>query len=151
MYVPKRILVNTGQGPASNGNSNKNHVPAGYYSDDEDDYDYDPDRYSPPKPKLEPTVTLMTPPGKLTINEIDNEERRRFVRDTSLNRGTPNDTILSNLQSGDPVNFTKQLRHLHNRVRLLEEELQSHNNRQVFMIGVMSVYFISRCLKWISS
>lgn len=165
MDIPKRILV--GSGPSSNGTSNRNHLPADYYSDDDDDFDYDIERYSPPRPKLEPTATLMTPPGKLTIPEIGDEERRRYMRDSSLNNlegvpvggaghddsmyRTPNDTLLRNLnsfQAGDPISVAKQVRHLHNRVRLLEDELQAQHTRQIYIIGVLSVYLISRTVRW---
>lgn len=164
MDVPKRILVNTGPGPNA---VSGNHMPADYYTDDEEDFDYDPDHYSPPKPRIEPTATLMTPPGKLTIPEIGDEERRRYVRDNSVNNlesvsagpighddsmyRTPNDSILRNISSlnvGDPISIAKQVRHLHNRVRLLEEEVQTQHNRQIFIIGVLSVYLISRGFKW---
>lgn len=165
MYVPKRLLVSTGQEPATNG---KNHLPAGYYSDDDDEEDYEYDQF-PPKPKLMSTATLMTPPEKLTIDHILNGERRRSTRDTSftnLDGGaptgaelddsmmyrTPNDTVLrnlSNIQTSDPIGIAKQVRHLHNRVRLLEEEVQTMHNRQIFIIGVLSVYLISRGFKWI--
>lgn len=176
MEVPKKLLVDMGPDPNSNGTTrtNGNHLPADYYTDDDDDFDYDTDRYTPPKPRVEATATIMTPPGKLTIPEIGDEERRRFMRDNGslgtgldaastaniLNQGygqdssmyrTPNDTFPRNMnsfQAGDPISTAKQIRHLHNRVRLLEDELQTQHNRQIFIIGVLSFYFITKGVNW---
>lgn len=159
MEVPKKIVVDVKE---NNNAPTTNHVPAGYYTDSEYEYDSDLDN-SPPRPRMEPTTRLMSPPEKLTIPEISDEERRRFLRDASLNGGsvpfsaddsmykTPNDSVLKNMtsfQSGDPVSLARQVRHLHNRVKLLEEELQTQHNRQIFMFGVLSVYILSRGIKW---
>lgn len=158
MDVPKRILVDFPKEPTTNGN---NHAPAGYYDSDSDD-DYEDD-YCPPKKHIEPTAHMMSPPKTLTATDLGEEERRRFMRDTSLSGGniayladdsmykTPNDTVLKSMtsfSSGDPVSVARQVRHLHNRVKLLEEELQTQHNRQVFLIGVVSIYIISRSIKW---
>lgn len=151
MEVPKKILVDV---------DSRGGVPAGYYSDEsDDDYDYNNDQYSPPRIKVEPTTRLMSPPEKLTLPEISDEERRRFMRDSSMNGAnayladdsmykTPNDTVLKSFQNGDPVSLARQVRHLHNRVKLLEEELQTQHNRQIFIFGVLSVYILSRGIKW---
>lgn len=158
MEVPKRILVDFPKEPGTNGT--RNHVPAGYYDSESDD-DYDDDDV-PPRIHVDPAIKLMTPPKTLTATDISEEERRRFVRDTSMSGAngylgddslykTPNDTVLKNMssfQSGDPVSLSRQVRHLHNRVKLLEEELQTQHNRQVFIIGVISVYILSRGFRW---
>lgn len=153
MEVPKRILVDVGKDAETNG---RTHAPADYYTDSEDDYDY-----SPPHIKVEPITRLMSPPEKLTLPEISDEERRRYMRDSSIvgtNAAddsmykTPNDTVLRNMnsfQSGDPVSLARQVRHLHNRVKLLEEELQTQHNRQIFLFGAISVYILSRGIRWI--
>lgn len=157
MEVPKRILVDFPKEVTTNGN----HVPAGYYDSDSDD-EYDDD--CPPRIHAEPAIQIMSPPKTLTATDISEEERRRFMRDTSMSGGnvayltndsmykTPNDTVLKNMtsfQSGDPVSIARQVRHLHNRVKLLEEELQTQHNRQIFLIGVVSVYIITRGIKWL--
>lgn len=156
MEVPKRILVDFPK--ETNG---ANHVPAGYYDSDSDD-DYDDDD-CPPRVHVEPAIQIMSPPKTLTATDIGEEEKRRFMRDTSMSGGnvayladdsmykTPNDTVLKNMnsfQSGDPVSIARQVRHLHNRVKLLEEELQTQHNRQIFLIGVVSVYILSNGIKW---
>lgn len=158
MEVPKRILVDFPKEPTTNGT---NHAPAGYYDTDSDD-DFDDDE-SPPRIQVEPALRLMSPPKTLTATDISEEERRRFMRDTSMSGAnvaylpddsmykTPNDTALKNMnsfQSGDPVSIVRQIRHLHNRVKLLEEELQTQHNRQIFLIGVVSMYIISTGFKW---
>lgn len=155
MEVPKKILVDVGKESASNG---RNYAPADYYTDSEDD-----DDYTPPRVKVEPTTRLMSPPEKLTLPEISDEERRRFMRDTSMSGAngaylaedsmykTPNDTVQRNMnsfQNGDPVSLARQVRHLHNRVKLLEEELQTQSNRQIFLFGILSVYILSKGFKW---
>lgn len=144
MEVPKKIVVDTG-------------MPADYYSESEDD-----DDYSPPRVRVDPTARLMSPPEKLTLPEISDEERRRFMRDNSMNAGsgaygaddsmykTPDDKVLRNMnsfQSGDPVSLARQVRHLHNRVKLLEEELQTQHNRQIFLFGILSVYLLTKGVK----
>lgn len=144
MEVPRKIIV-PDYGPQDSTDS-----------DDDDDY-------SPPRIRVEPTTRLMSPPEKLTLPEISDEERRRFMRDSSFggqNGGylpddsmykTPNDTVMRNMnsfQSGDPVSLARQVRHLHNRVKLLEEELQTQHNRQIFLFGVLSVYLLSKGFKW---
>lgn len=174
--LPNKLKVGIGSDLNPNGpsHSNGNHLPADYYTDESDDFDYDTDRYTPPKPRVEPTAKIMTPPKKLTIPEIGDEGRRRFMSDNSpagagLNGAnsaampsqgsghdsaifqTPNDTFLRNMNSfsaGDPVSNTKQIRHLHNRLRLLEDELQTQHNRQIFIIGVLSFYFITKGVNW---
>lgn len=162
MEVPKKILVDFGgkKSPDTNGAINgRRHQPAGYDSDsDEDDYDLS-DEDSPQRIRMEPATKVMSPPEKLTLPEITDEERRRFMRDNSISEAnmaytgddslykTPNDTVLKNMnsfQSGDPVSLARQIRHLHNRVKLLEEELQTQNNRQIFIFGILSVYFLSK-------
>lgn len=45
--------------------------------------------------------------------------------------------------------ITRQVRHLHNRVKLLEEELQTQHTRQMYLIGIMSLYFLIKGLNWI--
>lgn len=155
MEVPKKILVDSGKEPISNG---RNHAPADYYTDSEDDGDY-----TPPRIKVEPTTRLMSPPEKLTLPEISDEERRRFMRDSSQSGAigaylaedsmykTPNETVgrnINSFSSGDPVSLARQVRHLHNRVKLLEEELQTQSNRQIFLFGVLSVYILSKGFKW---
>lgn len=76
MEVPKRILVDV-----KDDNQPKNHVPAGYYS--ESDYDYNSDLDdTPTREKVEPTTRLMSPPEKLTIPEINDEERGRYIRES---------------------------------------------------------------------
>lgn len=152
MIVPKKIEVDLKDKP-------RNALPADYYTDSEfDDDDLDD---TPPPVKVESATRLMSPPEKLTIPEISDEERRRFLRESSLNGAnvpflddsmykTPNDTALKNMtsfQSGDPVSLARQVRHLHNRVKLLEEELQTQHNRQMLIFGVISVYILSRGVK----
>lgn len=154
MEVPKRILVDDPAGKSSNGT---NHCPADFYSDSDDDYDY-----SPPRVRVDPTARLMSPPEKLTLPQIKDEERQRYMRDNSFSATsgayaaddsmykTPNDTVLRNMnsfQSGDPVSLARQVRHLHNRVKLLEEELQTQYNRQIFLFGIFSVYLLSKGVK----
>lgn len=158
MEVPKRILVD--YKPETNGV--RRHEPAGYATESEDDFDDDDD--TPPRVRMEPTTRLMSPPEKLTLPEISDEERRRYMRDSSMSEATgafladdslyktPNDTVLRNMnsfQSGDPVSIARQVRHLHNRVKLLEGELQTQNNRQIFLFGVLSVYILSKGFKWV--
>lgn len=159
--VPKKIHLNLAKDNISNG---KNHAPAGYWDTDEDDYDdYDDDLTAPPQVHVEPAIKIMNPPVTLTANDITEEERRRFTRDTSMSGGniayladdsmykTPNESVLRNMnsfQSGDPVSMARQVRHLHNRVKLLEEELQTQHNRQLFLISFVSVYILSRGFKW---
>lgn len=142
-----------------------NHLPAGYSSDSDDDYDdeFEENDYMPRVQMPQTTTRLMSPPEKLTLPEISDEERRRYMRDSSMcdeNAAgylddsmykTPNDTVLRNMtsfQSGDPVSLARQVRHLHNRVKLLEDEIQTHHNRQIFIFGIISVYLLSRGLKW---
>lgn len=154
---PKRILVDFPSEATTNGN----HAPAGYYDSDDDFDDYEDD--CPPKHRIEPAAQFMSLPKTLTATDVREEEQRRFMRDTSMSGGnvanladdsmykTPNDTVLKNMNSflsGDPVSIARQVRHLHNRVKLLEEELQTQHNRQIFLIGVVSVYIISRGVKW---
>lgn len=160
MNVPKKICVDLPASEEQKGQQRPHH-PAGYYSDSDYDYDSEMDD-SPPRLKIQPTTRLMSPPEKLTIPEISDEERRRFIRENSINGTTllpddslyrtPNDTVLKTMnsfQSGDPVNVARQVRHLHNRVKLLEEELQTQHNRQIFIFGVLSVYILSKGIKWI--
>lgn len=140
----------------------RTHVPAGYFTDSE--YEDDDLEDTPPRPKEEVAARLMSPPEKLTIPEIGDEERRRYVMDTSFSAGsvpfladesmykTPNDTALKNMtsfQSGDPISLARQVRHLHNRVKLLEDELATQHNRQVFLFGLVSLYVLSKGIKWI--
>lgn len=142
--MPKKIVVDAG-------------MPADYYTESEDD-----DDYSPPRVRVDPTARLMSPPEKLTLPEISDEERRRFMRDNSMSAvsgpytaddsmyKTPDDKVLRNMnsfQSGDPVSLARQVRHLHNRVKLLEEELQTQHNRQIFLFGILSVYLLSKGVK----
>lgn len=157
MEVPKRISVDYNK--ATNGRS---HAPADYYSDDDDDYDDDD---CPPRMNFEPTVQIMSPPKTLTAADLGEEEQRRFMRDISFSGGnvahladdsmykTPNENVLKNMtsfSSGDPVSVARQVRHLHNRVKLLEEELQTQHNRQVFLIGIVSMYIITRGIRWLA-
>lgn len=44
--------------------------------------------------------------------------------------------------------ITRQVRHLHNRVRLLEQELQAQNSRQLLMISIISLYLLVKGLHW---
>lgn len=143
MEVPKKIIVDmNGREPS--------------LSDDFlDDYN------SPPRPKIETTARLMSPPEKLTLPEISDEERRRYIRESSrIANGdesmyrTPHDNnarLNYSFQNGDAVSLGRQVSHLHNRVKLLEEELQVQHNRQIFLIGVLSVYFLSKGIKWMSN
>lgn len=154
MDVPKKIVVDF---PDDGQRKGRAHAPAGYYDSDTDD-DYNDDD-SPPRIHVEPTTRLMSPPQKLTLHEISDEEKRRVIRDNSFSAGgngvafladdsmykTPNDTVLKNMnsfQSGDPVSLARQVRHLHNRVKLIEEELQTNQSRQFLLFGVLSVYFL---------
>lgn len=150
MDVPNRILVDF---PSS-------YSPKGIYGRISDD-DFSDDEYQPPKIQVNPAVNLMSPPKTLTALDIGEEERRRYMRDTSMNASNINytaddsiyrtpvsDSLLKNIAS-DPIGVARQVRHLHNRVRLLEEELQAQHNRQVFMIGFVSLYFITRCFRWL--
>lgn len=157
MEPPKKIMVDMSPGP----NSNRNHLPADYYTDSDDDFDYDTDRYTPTKPRFEPVSALMTPPGKLTLPMNDELERNTLASDNHVNQPTQgldasmsrasNDTFLRNMNSftaGDPISTAKQIRHLHNRVRLLEDEFQTQHNRQIFIIGVLSFYFLTKGVNW---
>lgn len=174
MEVPKKILVDYDRkSPQPTQNGVYRHQPAGYSSDSDDDDFLDDDDYSPTHYKInhnrvEPAARLMSPPEKLTLPEITDEERRRYLRensmsetgtnaqganaylngaDESLYRTPNNDTVFKNMnsfQSGDPVSLARQVRHLHNRVKLLEEELQTQSNRQIFIFGILSVYFLSK-------
>lgn len=154
MDVPKKIVVDF---PKDNQSNGRNHAPAGYY-DSDSDIDYD-EEDTPPRIQVEPTTRLMSPPQKLTLHEISDEEKRRVIRDNSFSAAgsgaayladesmykTPNDTVLKNMnsfQSGDPVSLARQVRHLHNRVKLIEEELQTNQNRQMLVLGFLSVYFL---------
>lgn len=149
MEIPNRILVDF-PGDRS---------PAGYYDTSSDD-DFDNNDNLASKIRVEPATNFMPPPKTLTATDISEEERRRYMRDTSMNNAnvsyinedstykTPNDTLIKNITS-DPIGIARQVRHLHNRVKLLEEELQAQYNRQVFLIGFVSIYMISRCIKWI--
>lgn len=126
-------------------------APAGYYEDsDEDDFDYDDE---PPRFQPEPTVRLMSPPETLTAKDITEEEKRRFMREihnVSLSEEPNNSSILNDSvikSSGDPVGIARQVRHLHNRVKLLEEELQTLSNRQVFVMGLATVVALTGCIK----
>lgn len=125
-------------------------APAGYYDEsDDDDYDYDDE---PPRFHPEPTVRLMSPPETLTAKDITEEEKRRFQRETNVSFSEENNTTV-NLNdsviksSGDPVGIARQVRHLHNRVKLLEEELQTMGNRQMFMMGLATVFALTGCIK----
>lgn len=126
-------------------------APAGYYDEsDDDDYDYDDE---PPKFQPEPTIRLMSPPETLTTKDITEEERRRFMRETNVSLSEENTNNTSNLNdsviksSGDPVGIARQVRHLHNRVKLLEEELQTLGNRQIFMMGLATLFAVTGCIK----
>lgn len=144
MEVPKRILVDINNLESRPSNDD--------FLLDDDDYDN-----SPPRPKIEATARLMSPPEKLTLPEISDEERRRYLRDSSqiVNTDetlykTPQDNnarINYSFQNGDAISLCRQVRHLHNRVKLLEEEVQTQHNRQIFLIGVLSVYFLSKGIK----
>lgn len=163
MDVPKRIHVNLGNEPRTNV---REAVPAGYYDSEEyesEGSEYDDD-YAP-KIQVDQTARIMSPPHKLTLHEISDEERHRIVRDTSLNYGTtlganldettyktPNDSVLRNMssfQSGDPVSLAKQVSHLRNRVKMIEGELQTHQNRQFFLFSIISVYIFYKGVKWL--
>jgi len=158
MEVPKKIVVDFGKESGSNA---KQQLPAGYYTESEDDFDDDD---SLDRVQVDPAVRLMSPPKKLTVPDISDEEKRRYMRDTSMSGPnasflaeddslykTPNDTVYKNVnsfQSGDPVSIARQVRHLHNRVKLLEEEIRTQQNRQIFLIGFLSVYILTKGVKW---
>lgn len=157
-----------------------NHMPADYYSEpSDDDYDCDYD-YEPPRVMAPTVVTLKSPPEKLTLPELDNstsdvsngeqQQHQQPTAHTNLfkydnsnpgkvtttttlkknNNHEDNHELMTSFQMGDPISMSKQVRHLHNRVRLLEGELQTQNNRQVFLIGIVSAYLISKGISWIS-
>lgn len=141
MEVPKRIRVDFPKKPETN------HLPAGYYDDEDDDFESDDDDYTPPKPHIEPAIRFMSPPQTLTARDIGEEERHRFQRDSgndSISEKTPNRTGF------DPISVVRQVRHLHNRVRLLEDELKTQHNRQIFLFSVLSVYVLSKSIYWLS-
>lgn len=162
MDVPKRIIVDFPKDSANNGNTA--HMPAGYYDSDDDYDDYDDDD-SPYRIQVEPTTRIMSPPKTLTAADISEEERRRYLRDNSMSAATgptnyaaeesmyktPNDSVLKNInnfQSGDPISLARQVRHLHNRVKLLETELQTQDKRQIFLFGILSIYMITKGIRW---
>lgn len=134
MEVPKKIVV---EFPKTN------HYPAGY-SDSEDDYDDDIPHY-----QVEPTVQIMSPPKTLTAADISQEEKRRFMRDTSGIESNPLEYSQTQIINSTSTSAT-QVRHLHNRVRLLEEELQTIQRRQMLLIGIVSGYSLMSVIKWLS-
>lgn len=129
MEVPKRISVENSQGD--------------YFTDsDENDY-------SPPRIHVPTTTRLMSPPEKLTLPEITDEERRRFMRDSSIgNLVCQTSQNVDKTFSGDPVTLSRQISHLHNRIKLLEEDLRTYHNRQVFLLTITSTYIILKGVKW---
>ena len=150
MEVPNHISVDYQTGRTSAQHYGPNHG---------NDFDDDDDDNLTPKIHIEPAISLMSPPKTLTAIDISEEERRRYVRDTSMSGGNVNyipedsvyktpDAMLRSTPS-DPVGISRQVRHLHNRVKLLEDELQAQHNRQVFLIGFVSVYIVIRCIKWL--
>jgi len=149
MEVPDRILINL----------SPNGGPSGYYGLREEEDDYDDDMGLKANNQVDPNARILAPPETLTATDIIKEEKRRLIHDTSIGSviasqlneesiyGTHSDTLLKGISS-DPIGIARQVRHLHNRVRLLEEELQAQYNRQVLLIGFVSVYMISRCIRW---
>lgn len=164
MDIPPKIYV---RDLAANGG--RPHAPDGFY--DDSGSEVDSDEYYINDVHTEPIANLPTPPKKLTATDISEEERRRFARDTSMNGGnagyppdeslykTPNDqqndTILKNMNSfhsGDPVSLARLVRHLHNRVKLLEEDKEDTNRRietlYRALFGLGTVYMLFQGFKW---
>lgn len=109
-----------------------------YYSDDSD---YDDDYMQTFTVKKQFT-TIKSPPEKLTIPRLEEAREQESIIDEG-NYRTP---ILKN--NADPISTAKQVRHLYNRVRLIEDELQAQSNRQILIIGVLSVYLVTRGVSW---
>lgn len=129
MEVPKKISVENSHGD--------------YFSDSDDD------DYSPPRINVPTTTRLMSPPEKLTLPEITDEERRRFMRDSSIgNLVCQTSQNADKTFNGDPVTLSRQISHLHNRIKLLEEDLRTYHNRQVFLLTITSTYIILKGVKW---
>lgn len=133
MQVPNKLVIDNNQAT--------NFRPAGY-SDSEDDYDDDDTPYYHP----ESTVKIKSPPKTITTADISKEEKRRYMRnnyDTNPLDYSQTQIINSKSTSGT------QVRHLHNRVRLLEEELQTIQRRQMLLIGIVSGYSLMGVIKWL--
>jgi hypothetical protein len=132
MEIPTKITVDLPK---------PNVYPAGY-SDSEDDYD----DYMPQH--NEPTVKIMSPPETLTAADVGAEEKRRYMRDTSGFESNPLEYSQTQIINSASTSGT-QVRHLHNRVRLLEEELQTVQRRQMLLIGIVSGYSLMGVIKWL--
>jgi len=122
-------------------------APAGYEDGDSDSDFYYDDRLTR---NSEPPVRVFSPPDKLSTSLIE-KERSRFTRETNAFLSDENNTSNMNnsviKSAADPVGIARQVRHLHNRVKLLEEELQTMNNRQIFMMGLATVVAVTGCIK----
>lgn len=147
MEVPKKITVDMMY----------RHQPADYSTEDEDDdLDYDPDVYTPPRIKTEPITRLMTPPSILTVDHIEEDRRRNLRNNNGMNDSmyrTPNENKNS-FQSEDPISYARKYREILKRVELLEgrvNRLEDQNNRQILVLGVISAYILSRGVKWMLS
>lgn len=113
------------------------------YCSDSSDYDHDYDEdFAMSFTRKRPFTTIKSPPEKLTLPKLnETREQDNTIDDASFR--TP--SLRNNI---DPVSASKQIRLLHNRVRLIENELQAQSNRQILIIGVLSVYLVSRCFNW---
>lgn len=127
MDVPKKILVDMGE--------ERNLYPAGYLSDSDD---YDDDYEYQPKMRHEPVATVKSPPEKLTLPLITEEERTRYQRDTSI----------ITQDSGDDA-LARQIKHLHKRLRLMEEDISVLQKRQALLIGAFSLFIIYKSFKFV--
>lgn len=102
---------------------------------------------------------FMTPPEKLTIPDDSDEERRYILRGSPLDKSyyaedrildeSPS-RIINHTRGNDLVGVSRQVRHLHNRVKYLEERMQSQNGRQLLVYGILSIYFLIQGLRFIS-
>lgn len=144
MEVPKKIVVD----------ESRRHQPAGYsdseYDDDDDLYDYSDNE----TPKINNHVVITSPPEKLILPQVNEEERRRNLKenpnyDVSFTDDKTFMNIGDNSGGNHLIGLSRQVRHLHNRVKLLEEELTTQNSRQIFLFGILSVYFLTKVVKLI--
>lgn len=137
--------------------------PPGYDTTDDDDYDSDDDYAPIPRINTQPTYKLKSPGDNLTVDDIAEEEKRRFISDQSMTtaynyqmagassedtKTLSKETQNMSFIAGDPVSVTRQVRHLYNRVKLLEEEVATQHNRQIFLFSIISIYFATKGFTW---